>query len=202
MARKLKSFLESLSITINNTWDRQLSIILVLSETGWLKRVKFGKVNCLLPSGPRAFLSFKSFCKFDPPLIAHLSSYDSHSRNRDSIGRSSRRKRSYFECSNIMLCILHKVWFYSFITSKNIRTAGLVQNQVSSYLSLTMFSVLNLQGSQKWAQIYDNCPLQSPLPTVAISSWWNFLFLMPFAYFVTLNRSLFQLLAQYNLEPM
>ena len=28
-----------------------------------------------------------------------------------------------------MLCILHKVWFYSFIISKNIRTAGLVQNQ-------------------------------------------------------------------------
>lgn len=104
------------------------------------------------------------------PLIAHLSSYDSHSRNRDSNGRSSRRKRSYFECSNIMLCILHKVWFYSFITSKNIRTAGLVQNQVSSDLSLTMFSVLNLKGSQKWAQIHDNCPLQSSLPTVAISS--------------------------------
>lgn len=140
MARKLKFFLESLSITINNTWNRQLSITLLLSETGWLKWVKFDKFYCQDQEPSTVSNLFVNLT----PLIAHLSSYDSHSRKRDNIWRSSRRKRVFWMFPYHVLHRLHEIWISIFIVSKNLRAAGLVQNQAE--LSPVFNCVLSVQS--------------------------------------------------------
>jgi len=70
------------------------------------------------------------------PLIAHLPPDCSHSRNRDSIWRSSRRKRSYFECSNIICSVycskLCSTVLSSLRMSEQLAWLG---TRVSSYLS-------------------------------------------------------------------
>lgn len=127
-------------------------------QTGWLKRMEFDKFYCLLHSGPRAFLSFKPVCKFDPTYSPSVIIWLSKQKEKQYL-KVKQKKEILFWMFLHVPHVLHRLHEISWsIISKNLRAAGLVQNQAElSPVFNCVFSVQSLKkpemGMNAWYHI-------------------------------------------------